>query len=104
MPEAVDLRPDWLAEVRRILGKYAPGRAVWAFGSRARGHAKPYSDLDLAILGGSPLPDRLMFDLKEAFDESDLPFAVDVVDWAGASGSFRLRIAAEHTPILDGEE
>ena len=32
-----------------------PNRKVWAFGSRATGTTKPFSDLDLAILGDQPL-------------------------------------------------
>ena len=34
-----------------------------------------------------------MADLKEAFRESDLPFKVDVIDWASTKENFRKLIA-----------
>jgi type I restriction enzyme S subunit len=42
--------------VRRILQKHVPGYEVWAFGSRAKWTAKPYSDLDLVIISDRALP------------------------------------------------
>ena len=79
---------DW-EEVKRILKKCLPGCEVWAFGSRAKWKAKPYSDLDLAVISEQPLPIATMAELRESFDESDLTIKVDVVDWATASARFR---------------
>lgn len=85
----IDLNPHDLEEVRRILRKCVPGREVWAYGSRAKWKAKPYSDLDLAVISEQPLPIDIMADLRESFDESDLTIKVDVVDWATTSAQFR---------------
>lgn len=68
--------------VEAILHAHVPGREVWAFGSRARCCAKPYSDLDLAIMGEEAISLDTLAALNEAFAESDLPWKVDVVDWA----------------------
>lgn len=38
------------AVVRRIVGEIDPG-AIWLFGSRARGDARPDSDFDLLVVG-----------------------------------------------------
>ena len=84
-----DIRPDHLDIVREILRRRVPHRDVLAFGSRVAWTAKPYSDLDLAILGDEPMDLVAMDSLKEDFSESDLPWKVDVVDWASASESFR---------------
>jgi type I restriction enzyme S subunit len=78
-----------LARVRAILERLVPERDVLAFGSRARGDAKPTSDLDLAILGETPLTLSQRGELEEAFTESDLAMKVDVVDWATAGPAFR---------------
>ena len=43
-----------------------------------------------------PLPPALMADLKEAFSESDLPFKVDLVDWAVTKERFRRIIEKEY--------
>ena len=85
----VDLRPDHWAIVRSILRQEVPDRKVLAFGSRATWTAKNYSDLDLAILGDEPLALDVSSALAEAFSESDLPFKVDLVDWARIDDTFR---------------
>ncbi|URD67116.1 nucleotidyltransferase domain-containing protein [Conchiformibius steedae DSM 2580] len=46
---------EQLQIVQSILQKHVPQRSVLAFGSRVQGNAKPYSDLDFAILGNEPL-------------------------------------------------
>ena len=51
--------------------------------------AKDYSDLDLAVSGEGPLDWRTLGRLKEAFEESDLPMRVDVLDWHALSDDFR---------------
>lgn len=91
MPEhpAIDARPDLLDAVQRILQTHVPQHEVWAFGSRVNGAAKPYSDLDLVIITQQPLPLDVLGALQDAFAESDLPWRVDVVDWACTSESFR---------------
>lgn len=67
--------------VQSILKQHIPQRTVWAFGSRVNGHAKPYSDLDLAILGDEPLSLAEHAALTDDFSESNLPWKVDLVDW-----------------------
>lgn len=85
----IDIRPDHWEIVRDILRKHVPQYEVWAFGSRAKWTAKAYSDLDLAVITDNPLPIQISANLSEAFSESDLPWKVDVVDWATTSESFR---------------
>ena len=85
----LDLTPQHLTEVRRILLLHVPGRTVRAFGSRVQGNAKPFSDLDLVVMGNTPLDFRQLAALKDAFAESNLPFRVDVIDWASTSETFR---------------
>ncbi|MEO5331706.1 MAG: restriction endonuclease subunit S [Magnetococcus sp. YQC-5] len=88
-PPLIDIRPDQWEIVRDILHKHVPDREVWAFGSRAHWTAKQYSDLDLAVLGNEALDLGTLAGLEEDFSESDLPFKVDVVDWATTSEAFR---------------
>ena len=91
MPETplIDIRPDHWAIVYAILQRHVPQYAVWAFGSRAKWKAKEYSDLDLAIITDQPLSLDVSASLSEDLSESDLPYKVDVVDWATTSESFR---------------
>lgn len=85
----IDIRPDHWQIVRDILRKHVPKYEVWAFGSRAKWLAKQYSDLDLAIITDQPLALAISAALADDFSESDLPWKVDVVDWATTGESFR---------------
>ncbi|VTU09026.1 DNA polymerase subunit beta [Actinobacillus porcinus] len=88
-----------LAIVREILQKYVPTYEVWAFGSRVNGNVKPYSDLDLAVITAEPLDLQTHADLVDAFSESDLPWKVDIVDWATTSDNFRQIILQKYLVI-----
>ena len=95
----LDLSPRDLAIVQTILRKHVPGYEVWTFGSRTKGSARRYSDLDLAIINTAPLPLKLRGDLQEDFSESDLPFRVDLLDWATTQENFR-RIVEQDKIII----
>ena len=85
----LDIRPDHLRIVEEILEKHLPDREVWAFGSRVNGTAKETSDLDLAVIGETSLDFKTLAALRDAFSESNIPYKVDVVDWATISETFR---------------
>jgi predicted nucleotidyltransferase len=89
MSNEVRADPADLAYVKAVLRKLVPDRDVYVFGSRATGRARKFSDLDLAIMGDTALPWETLADLKDAFDESDLPFKVDILEWATTSKNFR---------------
>lgn len=95
----MDLKPEHLGIVCDILARHLPGREVQLFGSRANGAAKPYSDIDLVIMGDEVLPVTTMRILRDAFDDSDLPFQVDLVEWAGTSEKFRKVIETTALPL-----
>lgn len=97
----LDIKPAYLAEIRRILSKHVPEYEVRAFGSRVTGHAKPWSDLDLVVVGPSPIHWNEMGKLTEAFQASDLPFRVDVMDWNATSPAFQKVIAENYQVIQD---
>jgi predicted nucleotidyltransferase len=92
----LDLKSAHMETVCAILSRHLAGREVRAFGSRVRGVAKPYSDLDLALLGEQLQLLSNLTDLADNFTESVLHFKVDIVDWATTNESFRKVIAAEH--------
>lgn len=95
----IDIRPEHWQIVRGILQKHVPDHEVWAFGSRAKWTAKEYSDLDLAVITEQPLPLSVSANLKDDFSESDLPWKVDVVDWAVTSESFQDLIRQMHVVV-----
>jgi type I restriction enzyme S subunit len=96
------IAPEHWAIVRGILRRHVPGSAVWAFGCRATGIARRYSDLDLAVISDEPMSIDALAALKEAFADSDLPWTVDVVDWAGISDRFRRIIEHQRVVLQEG--
>ncbi|MCX7117875.1 MAG: nucleotidyltransferase domain-containing protein [Legionellales bacterium] len=96
---AIDLKPNEWAEVIGLLRRHVPTLEVWAFGSRVKGTAKPYSDLDLALITTTPLPLEQRAILIEAFDQSNLPINVDIVDWSNITEAFR-KIIMQHKVVI----
>ncbi len=102
---SIDLEPRLLRQVRMILREQVPECEVWVFGSRVGpASAKRFSDLDLAVVSAVALPTRRLALLANAFEESDLPIKVDVVDWQSTSPLFRRRIAEHHEVISSPTE
>jgi uncharacterized protein len=95
----IQVTPEQWRTIRAVLQAKVPECEVWAFGSRATRRAKPYSDLDLAIVADQPLGLERLAELAEAFSESDLPWKVDLVDWATTSDRFRQVIEQAHVTL-----
>lgn len=90
----IAIEPREWEELVGILRTHLPNRRVWAFGSRATGRARRFSDLDLAVEGES-LPFGALAKLRDALDESGLPFKVDIVELASLTPEFSARIEPE---------
>ncbi len=83
-----------LEEVRRIVTERLKGRGAMVvfFGSRASGSVSVASDIDVAVLPRSPLPAGLLSRIREALEESHVPYRVDVVDLSSVEPAFRKRV------------
>ena len=46
----LNLSDDQLSLLRHLLSSHVPDVKVWAFGSRVKGTAKAWSDLDLSLI------------------------------------------------------
>lgn len=99
MKQSLDIGDHERQIVQSILKRHIPDVEIRAFGSRVKGSARRYSDLDLAIMTHSPLPLSQLAELREAFSESDLPWKVDLVDWAATSMEFRTIIQRDSVVI-----
>ena len=88
------LPPEQLQLVLSLTQMYLPGVEVWAYGSRVRGNPRRYSDLDLVAFAG-PMQSSQANNLREAFEESDLPIRVDLFLWDELPDSFRRQIEQE---------
>ena len=99
---AIDLTADQRRIVLSLLRRHLPNTVVWAYGSRVKWTSGPASDLDLVAFA-TPAQSPRIAELREAFDESALPFSVDLFVWDDVPKDFRKRIDAEHV-VLAGKE
>ena len=89
----IDVTDEQMEIIRAILALWVPRAEVRMFGSRTNGMARKHSDLDLAVVADPKIDFSTMNRLREAFEDSELPFRVDVLDWNALSDSFRKTIA-----------
>ena len=89
--------------VLALLERHLPNTAAWAYGSRAQWTARPQSDLDMVVFA-SPEQNGQVSHLREAFEESNLPFRVDLFVWDAVPEKFRKQIEAEHVVLVEKKE
>ena len=97
----IDITTEDRKTVLALLRRHLPGTAAWAYGSRVKWTSTPKSDLDLVVFA-TPAQRRQVGDLREAFEESNLPFRVDLFVWEEVPVEFRERIEAEHAALAAG--
>lgn len=73
----IALSDDQLKTVLTILKKYP--YTFYAYGSRTKGKSRPTSDLDICFIETIPL--NVQSHIEEDFEESSLPFQVEVSDY-----------------------
>ncbi len=88
---------SYLQQAKHIVTQQLMSHKVdaYLFGSRANGTATRYSDIDIALLAKAPIPFTLASNLKEAFEESTIPYYVDVVDLSTVGENFRKKVLQE---------
>ena len=81
-----------------LLAQYLPHTSVWAYGSRVKGSAKLWSDLDLVVFTAAEQRCRLSL-FKEALEESNLSFRVQLLEWDYLPDNIKENIKASHAVI-----
>ena len=80
-----------VAEIKNILFKFLDPQKdkAFIFGSRAIGSARKFSDVDIGIKSEKEMDSLLLSNIEEAFEESDIPYTIDVVDFSQVSDKFK---------------
>jgi|SRR3989339_3027 len=77
--------------IKKILFKYLDFKKdkAFIFGSRATGNTRKFSDIDIGVRSEREIDTLLLSDIEEAFEESNIPYTVDVVDFSNISNNFK---------------
>ncbi|MDI6750895.1 MAG: nucleotidyltransferase domain-containing protein [Rhodocyclaceae bacterium] len=94
------LNPADQIAIERILAPLLmrTGAKLKLFGSRARGDARRTSDIDLAIIANQNSDAAELAAIREALEESNVPFRIDLIDYSRASPSLQAAIDQEGIP------
>ena len=85
---AIDITAEQRKTVLALLARHLPNTTAWVYGSRVKWTSRPQSDLDLVVFATPEQAGRVS-DLREAFEESNLPFRVDLFVWDEVPEQFR---------------
>ena len=91
--DTIDVELKDLKIVKFIFARYLPYKQVWAYGSRVKWTATHTSDLDCVVFGAT---DSEIANANEAFDESDIPFEVQLLNWEIIPDDFKENIQEQY--------
>ncbi len=96
--DAIHISMDEYKVLQTLLEQYLPGTPAWVYGSRVKSTSTHKSDLDLVVFA-TPEQRPQVHDLREAFEESDLLFRVDLFIWDDLPKVFQEEIREMHVAL-----
>lgn len=92
----------YLDEIIAIISKTYPKSIVWAYGSRVDRSAHEGSDLDLVVRDFGQ-DSGYISELKDELNDSDVPFLIDIFDFARLPESFQKEIEKNYIVLYNGK-
>ena len=90
--ETLDLEDRYKEFIINSILKIIPNVEIYVYGSRVKGTAVNYSDVDIALKSGEEIPFDTVLKLKAFFSDSTFPYMVDIIDLNSISENFKNRI------------
>lgn len=94
----IDLEEKYINFIREMVKKYLQDCKIYLFGSRVKNTAKKYSDIDIALKADN-LNEKILLKIKNEFEDSTLPYEVDIIDLNNISEQFKTHITDDLTEI-----
>lgn len=94
----IDLEEKYIDFIRKTIHQYLQEGKIYLFGSRTKGSSRKYSDIDIA-LDCPNLNENILLKIKNDFENSTLPYEVDVLDLNNISETFKQHIKQDLTEI-----
>jgi len=89
----IDIESRYLKIIRDAFLQYLPNKKVWAYGSRVKGTSHQRSDLDCVVFNAT---DREIYEAKEFFDNSEIPFIIQLLNWEKIPEDFKNNIKQKY--------
>ena len=94
----IDLEEKYINFIKETINKHLQKCKIYLFGSRVKSKARKYSDIDIA-LDCESLDEKILLKIKNDFENSTLPYEVDVLDLNNISESFKEHIKNDLTEV-----
>ncbi len=82
-------------KIINIINALLPQVKIYLFGSRARGTASKWSDIDIAIDAGMPLALTAIDEIMSIFQATNIPYKIEVVDMHRINNDMKASIQKE---------
>ena len=94
----IDLDEKYIKFIKKAFDERLTNYKLYLFGSRAKGRARKYSDIDLAA-DSAELTDKIKSDLEIYFIDSTIPYEIDIVDLNKINDNFKNLIKDDLTEL-----
>lgn len=95
----LNVKDEYLKELKDIFTKYCPKAEIWAYGSRVKNDCHSGSDLDLVVKSFNE-DNKHLGELKDLLNDSDIPFLMDIQDFEKLPKYFQDEIKKEYIRIF----
>ncbi len=95
----LNVKQEYLNELKNIFSNYCPNAEIWAYGSRLTNDCHSGSDLDLTVKTFND-ENKYLYELKELLNDSDIPFLIDINIFDNLPQSFQDEILKNYVKIF----
>ena len=95
----LNVKQEYLNELKNIFSNYCPKAEIWAYGSRHTNDCHSGSDLDLTVKTFND-ENKYLYELKELLNDSDIPFLIDINIFDNLPQSFQDEILKNYVKIF----
>lgn len=94
----LNVKQQYLEELKSILNEYCPNAEVWAYGSRLTEDCHSGSDLDLVVKSFNDKT-KSLYELKALLNDSNIPFIIDIHEFDKLPDYFQTEIKKNYVVI-----
>lgn len=95
----LDVKKEYLDELRSIFCNYCPKAEIWAYGSRIKNASHSGSDLDLTVRNFNE-ENKSIAELREILNDSDIPFLIEIQEFSRMPEYFQDEILKKYVRIF----